>query len=86
MASRQSVDSTTKNLLYLFLPKLVGKPNYEKLYELHKMLMANAASVSTRLGGGHHGHLALVISDATYRQTAGVGFPPPVNPGPTPMQ
>eukprot|EP00957_Ditylum_brightwellii_P023833 1798150-Ditylum_brightwellii.AAC.2 len=85
MASSQSVDDITKIFLHPLLPKLVGKPNYEKLYELHKMLMANAASVSTHLGGGNHVHLALVVSDATYRQTTGVDFPLPVNPGPIPV-
>eukprot|EP00957_Ditylum_brightwellii_P123169 9391011-Ditylum_brightwellii.AAC.1 len=86
MAPSQLVDNITKNFLHLLLPKLVEKPNYKKLYKLHKMLMANAASVSTSLGGGTNGHHALVVSDTTYRQTAGQDFPPPVNPGLTPVQ
>eukprot|EP00957_Ditylum_brightwellii_P027919 2108904-Ditylum_brightwellii.AAC.1 len=49
------------------------------------MLIANAALVGTGLGGGNYGHLALVVSNATYHQTAGVDFPPLVNPGPTPV-
>eukprot|EP00957_Ditylum_brightwellii_P096913 7380725-Ditylum_brightwellii.AAC.2 len=45
--------------------------------------MANAAFMSTSLGGGNHEHLALVVSGAMYRQIARQDFPPPANSGPT---
>ncbi len=35
-------------------------------------------------GGGLHGHLAMVMSDADYLARAGVAFAIPVHPGPPP--
>eukprot|EP00957_Ditylum_brightwellii_P004608 350481-Ditylum_brightwellii.AAC.1 len=47
--------------------------------------MENASSVSTSLGDGNHGNLALVISPAMYQTTAGTTFLPPQNLGPVPV-
>ena len=48
--------------------------------------MENAASVPTTLGGGNHGHLALVMNPARYLAlSGGAPFIPPRNPGPVPV-
>ena len=62
-------------------------PTHKTLLKLHRELNANAMSVPSLLGGGQHGHLALVLSDANYVAQAGAGnaFVPPVHPGPPPV-
>eukprot|EP00957_Ditylum_brightwellii_P071125 5406438-Ditylum_brightwellii.AAC.1 len=48
-------------------------------------MMENTSSVSTELGGGNHGHLALVIIPEVYQTTTGTTFPPPNHPGLAPV-
>ena len=43
-----------------------GEPSYKSLKRLKTELRANASSVDTDLGGGDHGYLGLVLSDAEY--------------------
>jgi hypothetical protein len=65
------------------LTKIHGLPTYESLQNLSTELKANTSSVPSTLGGGHHGHLGLMLSDARY-----VALPhsaqwvSPGNPGP----
>lgn len=69
------------------LPKIVGKPTYEKLRELKKHLKANAANVQSDLGGGAFGHLGLVLDDATYQAlTNNQQYTRPPHPGPLAIQ
>ncbi|CAB9500905.1 hypothetical protein SEMRO_95_G049160.1 [Seminavis robusta] len=42
------------------------KPTYNSLKIIHQELNANAMAINSTLGGGHYGHLALVIPEATY--------------------
>ena len=42
--------------------KIGGKPTREGLIELYQLFSVNAASVSSNLGVGWHGHLALTIT------------------------
>ena len=66
------------------LTKIHGKPTYESLQYLLTELKANASSVPSTLGGGQHGHLGLLLSNARYAAVA--PFQPawvtPGNPGP----
>jgi hypothetical protein len=48
------------------LTKIVGIPTYANLKILQDELKANASSVSSVLGGGHYGHLGLVLAPAQY--------------------
>ena len=45
----------------------------------------NARSVVSTRGGGMHGHLSLVLSDAAYLLKTGHAFNPPVHPGDPPV-
>ena len=45
-----------------------GEPTYKSLKRLKTELRANASSVDTDLGGGDHGYLGLVLSDAEYER------------------
>eukprot|EP00957_Ditylum_brightwellii_P166827 12697950-Ditylum_brightwellii.AAC.1 len=52
---------------------------------VHNLIMENAASVATTLGGGNHGHLALVMNSTWYLAlSGGAPFVLPRNPGPVP--
>jgi len=58
-----------------------SRPSYATLTIWQKELSGNAASVSSHLGEGRQGHLALTISAAKYLAITGnVSFVPPVNP------
>jgi hypothetical protein len=61
----------------------IHKPMYETLQTLTTELKANAGSVPSTLGGGQHGHLALIMSPARYATLAHtVPWVAPANPGP----
>jgi hypothetical protein len=65
------------------LMRIHGKPTYESLQNGLIELKANASSVPSTLGGGRHGHLGLLMSDARYTALAHtVPFITPSNPGP----
>ena len=63
---------------------IIGKPSNTTLQVLQRQLYTNARSVPSTRGGGTHGHLALVLSEAAYLARAGVPFLVPVHPGPPP--
>ena len=52
------------------LTKIHGAPSYDSLQNLLIELKANAGSVPTTLGGGHHGHLSLIVSPERYATLA----------------
>jgi hypothetical protein len=65
------------------LTKIHGKPTYESVQNVLTELKANAGSVPTTLGGGQHGHLGLLLSDARYTALAyTLHWVSPGNPGP----
>ena len=67
------------------LTPIVGKPTNTTLQTLQRQLFTNARSVPSARGGGIHGHLAMLLSDADYLARAGVAFVVPVHPGPPPL-
>jgi len=42
--------------------------------------------VDSDLGGGQHGHLALMVSVSVYATISAIPFVAPINPGPHPIQ
>ena len=62
--------------------RILGEPTYKGLKTLKTELTANASSVDCDLGGGDHGYLGLVLSDADYGALTGHAFVPPAFPGP----
>ena len=65
-------------------PTLVrGEPTFIDLKRIKTELRANASSVESDLGGGDHGYLFLVLSDAEYRLIPGItnAAVPPTWPG-----
>ena len=54
-------------------PTLVrGEPTYNDLKRIKTELRANASSVESNAGGGDHGHLYLVLTNAEYVQIPGI--------------
>eukprot|EP00957_Ditylum_brightwellii_P001103 87902-Ditylum_brightwellii.AAC.1 len=75
MASNAPTAKEIKQLFpHTLIPKDQSEPTYDKLYEVQKLLMENAASIKTLYRGGNHGHLGLVINPARYTQEAGQHF------------
>ena len=87
MATNNSTAPTPEQFQASFpnpaIPKIEGKPDYESLDALRSLLVENAASVSTTLGGGLFGHSGMVLSPAAYELVApDTPYVPPPNPGP----
>ena len=63
------------------LTPIAGEPTYQTLKELKDQLKANAASIPTTLGSGHHGYLGLILSPAAYATISPTAFAEPAYPG-----
>ena len=81
MPSYTAIDYAAAFFPIPVLPRIVGKPTYEKLREMKKALKANAASVQSDLGSGAFGHLGLVLDDVTYNTLTGHNYVRPLHPG-----
>ena len=66
---------------YPVLTKIQGQPTYITLKIIKDEMKANAASVSTDLGGGANGHLGLMLSPMEYANASLVPYVKPVHPG-----
>lgn len=67
---------------YTDLTPVIGQPNFESLNKLKNELKSNAQSVPCVLGGGNHGFLGLVLSQAEYQAIVpGANFVPEPHPG-----
>ena len=61
MANATNIDYTTFFAVKV-LPQIHGEPTYVQLKNLKDLLKANAARVTSELGGGAHGHLGLILT------------------------
>ena len=59
-----------------------GKPTYETVHKLWNKIKANTRSVYSQLGGGTHGNLGLVLTDAQYADISTTVFTCPAHPAP----
>ena len=57
-----SAEGVLTDLPKLILPNIVGEPKSEALIDIHKIIRSNAASISSNIGGGRQGHLALMMA------------------------
>jgi len=79
-----TIESVKENFPHPNIPAQPGMPTYEVIAAAHRKLKANAASVTSTLGGGTHGLLGLTILLATYQTITGHAFVAPFNPGALP--
>ena len=63
------------------LPNISGESTIEYIIEIHQLISGNVASVTSNLGGGWHGHLALTVTVEDYLVHMGYYFVLPHNPG-----
>eukprot|EP00957_Ditylum_brightwellii_P070479 5354775-Ditylum_brightwellii.AAC.1 len=78
-----SVEDITKVFPKTFIPEVPGEPDCKSLYEVHCLLMKNAALIEIMLRGGLHSHLGLVFTPGQYLQLTGNAFVPLSNPRPS---
>ena len=67
------------------LTKITGIPTFATLTNLRNQLKANAASVPTTRGGGEHGYLGIVLSDAIYNTISNTPWTVANHPGINPV-
>ena len=79
-----SIKEITESFPFQHLPKIIGKPCYASISEMHEKLNANAASIHTNLGSGTLGHLWLTLKPEVYATLSAVPVEPPTNPGAAP--
>jgi hypothetical protein len=80
----RSVENIREGFLLITIAKQPGLPNYKTIADFHLKLKANAASVPSKIGGGDHGLLGLVLPPATYTMLTNIVSQAPVNPGTVP--
>ena len=61
--------------------KITGQPNYALLKQIKEELKANAASVSSNLGGESNGHLGLVLTTTEYATVCPTSYVRPAHLG-----
>ena len=63
--------------------KIIGQPTDRDITQLKRELTKITAVVPTKLGGGKHGHVGIVIKDAEYVtfSEGGASFVVPSHPG-----
>ena len=64
------------------LTSIRGRPDFRTLTILFDQLKANAQSVRSLLGGGHHRHFGMVLTPAQYAPLSDVPYVFPPHPGP----
>jgi hypothetical protein len=64
------------------LPKVTGEPTFEDLKIICRLLNTHTMSFYFYEGGGRHGHLGLIMTNAEYFTVATDLFLPPDSPGP----
>ena len=74
------IDYANTVFKYPTLTWIRGEPTSDDIRRLKNELRANAASVECNLGGGNHGYLGLVESDADYIEITGASFVTPIFP------
>jgi hypothetical protein len=65
------------------LSKVTGEPIFEYLKVIRRLLNTNAMSVTSYEGGGHDGHLKIIMTNEEYFAVAVDVFPIANNPGPS---
>ena len=85
MTKPYTVESITEGFPNPSIPRIEGEPSFQSIKEIEKLLIENAASVSSELGGGNRRYLGLVLSPAKHNTVTGVNFEPHLNPRALPV-
>eukprot|EP00956_Cyclotella_meneghiniana_P027016 scaffold59716_cov38-Cyclotella_meneghiniana.AAC.4 len=84
MGIKQDVEDSLKDYP---ITTIDGQPDEEALSMLRLELVEGLASIPTLNGGGQHGHIGMILSDADYTAISRNGAPYEIfdNPGPYPQ-
>ena len=80
-----SVESVIESFPDSIITRVEGEPTFKTIKEVKKCIITNASSIESKLGGGQHGLLGLVISPTRYNTITGHDFILHVNPGALPI-
>ena len=75
-----AVDYAASYFQYKTPTPIQGAPTNKTLKRLKQELRANTSSVKSDLGGGDHGYLGLVLTNAEYATITATPFVPPTYP------
>jgi hypothetical protein len=73
-----TVEDVEASFTHPILPTVQGKPDYQTIHDIRKLLQTNAREIDTHLVGGALGHLGLIVSDAAYAIIAPTGEHEPI--------
>ena len=76
-----NIDYIKTEFEYSELTKIVGRPSYQSLKKIFDECAANASQITSRLGGGLHGLLGLVLIATQYALVSAVPFVRLTSPG-----
>ena len=77
-----TVKTILEGFTFLSITRQPGLLTYSVINDAHQMFKSNATFIQSKLGGGDHGLLGLVLQAATYQTLTSVAFAAPVNPSP----
>ena len=80
VGATRSVEGVFAEFPTPILPNIGGELTIEVLIKLNRLVSGNVVSMSSNLGGGWHGHLALKMTSDEYMVHTGFAFVPPHNP------
>jgi hypothetical protein len=67
------------------LPIIDGEPDYTSINTMVQLLYSNAATLTTAPGGGHHGHIGIIMPAALYTTLSAIPYNEPGDPGTIPV-
>ncbi len=79
-----SVDDIVAKFPTKSIPIINDEPDYATISNMIQLMYGNAASLSTSLGGGQHGHVGLIMTPILYATLSADPYTNPADPGPTP--
>ena len=79
VGATSSIEGVLADFLTPILPNIDVKPTIEGLVNTHQLIRGDVELVSSNLGGGQHGHLALTMTSKDYSAWTGFVFVPPQN-------
>jgi hypothetical protein len=80
-----SADDIVSKFPVKTLPTIHGEPDYETINNMVQTLYGNAASLSTTSGGGAHGHIGIIMTQALYATLTATPYNAPPDPGTVPQ-
>jgi hypothetical protein len=79
-----TVDAIVAKFPVKILPLINGEPDYDAINHMVQTLYGNAASLSTTLGGGAHGHIGIIMTPPLYATLTATPYAAPMDPGALP--